>query len=92
MPVRDIILVILIVGLLPLCFFRTWIGLLVWTWMAFMNPHRLTWDFAYSLPFSEWVAMATLGGLVFSSDRRPYSTVNASSRGSISWSRMFWSC
>src|SRR5205814_1479993 len=56
----------------PLCFFRTWIGLLVWTWMAFMNPHRLTWDFAYSLPFSEWVAMATLGGLVFSSDRKPF--------------------
>ena len=72
MPVRDIILVILIVGTLPLCFFRTWIGLLVWTWMAFMNPHRLTWDFAYSLPFSEWVAMATLGGLVFSSDRKPF--------------------
>ncbi|PYM29538.1 MAG: putative O-glycosylation ligase, exosortase A system-associated [Candidatus Rokuibacteriota bacterium] len=71
MPARDIILVTLIAGLLPLCFFRTWIGLLVWTWMAFMNPHRLTWDFAYSLPFSEWVAMATLGGLVFSSDRKP---------------------
>jgi len=72
MPVRDIVLVVVIAGLLPLCFFRTWTGLLVWTWLAFMNPHRLTWGFASSLPFSEWVAMATLGGLVFSGDRKPF--------------------
>jgi len=71
MPIRDIVLFALIVGSLPLCFFRTWIGLLVWAWLAFMNPHRLVWGFAASLPFSQWVAMATVGGLVFSSDRKP---------------------
>ena len=72
MPVRDIVLVVVIAGLLPVCFFRTWIGVLVWVWLAFMNPHRLTWGFANTLPFSEWVAMATLAGLVFSGDRKRF--------------------
>src|SRR5439155_16598474 len=72
MPVRDIDLVVVIAGLLPVCFFRTCIGVLVWVWLAFMNPHRLTWGFANTLPFSEWVAMATLAGLVFSGDRKRF--------------------
>jgi probable O-glycosylation ligase (exosortase A-associated) len=72
MPIRDVVLVALIVGLLPLCFFRTWIGLLLWAWLAFMNPHQLTWGFANTLPLSQWVGTATLGGLVFSGDRKPF--------------------
>jgi probable O-glycosylation ligase (exosortase A-associated) len=71
MPVRDIALVIVVVSLLPVCFLRTWVGVLVWCWLAFMNPHRLVWDFAYYLPFSQWVAIATLAGLVFARDRQP---------------------
>lgn len=30
-----------------------------------MNPHRLTWGFAYNFPFSQLVALALLSGLVF---------------------------
>jgi probable O-glycosylation ligase (exosortase A-associated) len=36
-----------------------------------MNPHRLTWGYAYNLPFAMIVAIATLTGLLFTRDRRP---------------------
>ena len=72
MPVRDIVLLVVIIGSLPVCFVRPWIGLLVWSWLAFMNPHLHTWAFAASSPFSQWVGLATLGGAVFSRDRQPF--------------------
>lgn len=68
---RDILLTLIIVGLLPFCFTRPWIGALVWAWLGYMNPHKLTWGFAYSLPFAQIVAVATLAGLLFTKDRRP---------------------
>jgi probable O-glycosylation ligase (exosortase A-associated) len=66
MPVRDIALTALIFGLLPFILFRPYLGVLVWTWIGFMNPHRLTWSFAYEMPFAMIVALATLMGLLTS--------------------------
>jgi probable O-glycosylation ligase (exosortase A-associated) len=68
---RDYVLTLLIVGLLPVCVWRPWIGVLVWYWFGLMNPHRHTWDFAYSLPFAAWIGGATLIGVVFAKDRKP---------------------
>jgi probable O-glycosylation ligase (exosortase A-associated) len=38
-----------------------------------MNPHRLTWTFAFSMPFAQMVAIATVAGMFLSRDieRRP---------------------
>lgn len=72
MPIRDIILTITVAGLLPACFLRPWIGLLVWTWLGVMNPHRLCWGFAYDLPFAQVVAIATLAGMLFGRDGKPF--------------------
>jgi probable O-glycosylation ligase (exosortase A-associated) len=71
MPIRDIVLTVVVLGLLPACFLRPWIGLLVWTWLGLMNPHLLTWGFATAIPFSAMVAAATLGGVLFTTDRKP---------------------
>jgi probable O-glycosylation ligase (exosortase A-associated) len=71
MPIRDIAILLTVLGSLPFCLFRPWIGVLVWCWLAFMNPHRLTWGFAYAFPFSLLVAVVTLVGFVFTSDRKP---------------------
>jgi probable O-glycosylation ligase (exosortase A-associated) len=68
---RDYVLTLLIVALLPVCVWRPWIGVLVWYWFGLMNPHRLTWDFAYSMPFAAWIGGATLVGAVFAKDRKP---------------------
>ena len=27
-------------------------GVLVWSWIGYMNPHRLTWGFAYDFPLA----------------------------------------
>ena len=66
---RDLLVVLpVIVGCL-LAFRQPWIGVLVWTWLSIMNPHRLTYGFAYSAPLAAMAAGTTLAGLVFSSDR-----------------------
>jgi probable O-glycosylation ligase (exosortase A-associated) len=66
MPLRDIVLTALIFGMLPFILFRPYFGILVWTWIGFMNPHRLTWSFAYDMPFAMIVALVTLVGLLMS--------------------------
>jgi probable O-glycosylation ligase (exosortase A-associated) len=64
-------LTLFILGMLPVCFSRPWIGVLMWCWLSYMNPHRLTWSYAYSMPFAMIVAVTTLSGFLASSDRKP---------------------
>src|SRR5262245_61928450 len=72
MSLRDITLTLIIFGLLPYCLTRPWIGVLTWNWIGLMNPHRLTWGFAFNFPFAQLLALSTLAGLVFfSRDRKP---------------------
>lgn len=49
---------------------RPWIGVLLWTWLSLMNPHRYTWGFAYDFPVAAIAAGCTLIGLLFTKDRR----------------------
>jgi probable O-glycosylation ligase (exosortase A-associated) len=71
MSLRDLFVTLVIFGALPFCLARPWIGILTWSWIGYMNPHRLTWGYAYNLPFAMIVAIATLTGLLFTRDRRP---------------------
>jgi probable O-glycosylation ligase (exosortase A-associated) len=50
--------------------YSPFVGLLFWMWLGFMNPHRLTWGFAFDLPFVQLAAIATLLGLVFSKEQK----------------------
>jgi probable O-glycosylation ligase (exosortase A-associated) len=68
---RDIALAGIFAILLPLCFKRPWIGILVWTWVGMMNPHRYSWGWFYDFPVAQLVALATLGGMLVTKDRRP---------------------
>lgn len=72
MSARDVLVTLAVLCALPFCLFRTWVGLLTWSWLAYMNPHRLTWGFAHDLPFSQMVAAATLVGVLFANDRKPF--------------------
>ena len=72
MPVRDLLITITILSALPICLFRPWVGVLMWSWLAYMNPHRLTWGFAADLPFSQLVAAVTLIGFLFTGSRKPF--------------------
>lgn len=72
---RDLILLLIMAGLLPFILVRPTTGVLVWSWLGYMNPHRLTWGFAYDFPFVMVAAIATLVAMPFSSQpkRMPWS-------------------
>src|SRR5678815_4061445 len=68
---RDYVLTAFVFAMVPFCVARPWIGILMWYWLGMMNPHRLTWGFAYTMPFALMIAAATLVGAIFARDRRP---------------------
>ena len=63
---RDIALVGVFVVLVFMMLRHTWIGALVWTWFSLMNPHRMSYGFAYSLPFAQITAIATFMSILWS--------------------------
>lgn len=67
---RDIFVTAVIFGSLPFILWRPYIGVLMWTWIGFMNPHRLTWDFAYDMPFAYIVAIVTLFSMLISRESK----------------------
>jgi len=66
---RDLIVFGVVFGLLPFCFLRPWVGVLVFCWLSYMNPHRFTWGPAYDFPFAQIVAMATLAGFMLTREK-----------------------
>ncbi len=68
---RDIALITLILASLPVAFARPWIGVLIWTWVGIMNPHKLTWGIAFDMPIAMLVGIPTLAGVLFSTERKP---------------------
>ncbi len=67
---RDLIVTGVIFGLLPFVFRRPWLGILLWSWLGYMNPHRLAWGFAYDFPFSMVVGVVTLAAFLFSQEKK----------------------
>ncbi len=53
---------------IPVMVARPFIGILIWSWFNYMNPHRLTYGIAYSFDFVMIAAIATLIGVVFSKE------------------------
>jgi len=62
---RDIAMFLIVGGLIPYILMRPQVGIYAWSWLGYMNPHRLTWSFAYSFPFAQTVAIVTLLSLLF---------------------------
>jgi putative inorganic carbon (hco3(-)) transporter len=67
---RDLILFTIIFGLLPLALVRAPIGILLWNWIGFMNPHRLCYGAARNFEFASLVGGISLISFVFSKDRK----------------------
>lgn len=67
---RDILVTAIVFGVLPFIFRRPWIGVLLWCWLGYMNPHRQTWGFAYDMPFAQICAIVTVIAFVFSKDKK----------------------
>ena len=63
---RSLLVALLVFGSLPLIIVKPHIGVLVWSWIGYMNPHRLTWGFTYDFPFAMVVGLVTIGAWLFS--------------------------
>jgi putative inorganic carbon (hco3(-)) transporter len=66
---RDIVLVSIVLIAALAALRRPWIGVMLWTWLSIMNPHRYTYGFAYSAPLAAIAACATLVGLLLTTQR-----------------------
>lgn len=68
---RDLALSALVAAVLVMVFKHPVLGAYLWAWLGLMNPHKMTYGFARSLPFSQMAAAATLLALVFTKKRQP---------------------
>ena len=71
---RDIVITLIIFGLLPFILRKPSYGIYTWSWISYMNPHRLAYGFAYNFPFAYIVALVTLVSALFSREpkRMPF--------------------
>lgn len=67
---RDLLIAAVIFGSLPFILRRPYVGILVWSWVSYMNPHRLAWGFAYDFPFAQVVGITTIVGIFFSRESK----------------------
>lgn len=67
---RDLLIFAVIFGSLPVILYRPFVGVMVWTWLSLMSPHRLTWSYAYDFPFAKVVGGVTILAMLLSSQRK----------------------
>ena len=67
---RDVLITLIVLGSIPFIFKRPCIGILMWVWISVMNPHRLSWGFAFDFPFAAIIAAVTLLALLTTKDPR----------------------
>jgi len=70
--VRDAIFIALTGLLLLIAMARPFVGVLVWSWISFMNPHRLTWGASSHAPWAALAFAATLVGCVLAREPRGF--------------------
>lgn len=66
---RDLLITLLVIAALPMVLMQPWVGILVWSWLGYMNPHKLAYGFAQTLPLAQAVAIATIVGMIFSKEK-----------------------
>lgn len=67
---RDIVLVLAMLGYLPLCLWNAGAGLVCWAWFSMMSPHRQVYGFAQGQPLNSVIVVATMLGWLLSRERK----------------------
>ena len=66
---RDILVIGIVLAGCIAALRRPWIGIMLWTWLSIMNPHRYTYGIAYSAPLAA-MSVASVGlGLLMTKER-----------------------
>lgn len=66
---RDLLLASILLGTLPFVLRHVFIGVLLWTWVSVMNPHKLAWGFMFDAPVAAVIAAVVIIGLLTTRDR-----------------------
>jgi putative inorganic carbon (HCO3(-)) transporter len=66
---RDYVVLAIILASVPVAFINPYFGVLMWTWVAYFNPHRFTWGIAYSFPVALALAVPTIVGTLLTKKR-----------------------
>jgi putative inorganic carbon (HCO3(-)) transporter len=67
---RDVIITLMVFATIPYILRYPWYGVLTWSWLSYMNPHRLAWGFAYDMPFAQIVAITLFIAMLMSPDKK----------------------
>jgi probable O-glycosylation ligase (exosortase A-associated) len=62
--VRDLIVALAILSLIPVSYRRPFIGLLTFSWLAYMRVQDLAWGFAQSMRWSYYVSIVMVAGFI----------------------------
>ncbi|MEN9560565.1 MAG: hypothetical protein RLZZ502_1776, partial [Pseudomonadota bacterium] len=57
---RSLLVLLIVMGGLPLIFKLPYIGVYLYLWISMMNPHRMTYGFAFDFPFALVLAVTTI--------------------------------
>lgn len=69
---RDILLFAIIFGSIPFIFKRPALGVLMFTWLSLMNPHRLSYGAAFDFPFAAVIAIVTLAATIITKQPKSF--------------------
>ncbi len=69
---RDIVILVGILALIPMILKRPYIGVLAWTWIALLNPHREAFGFSTSLRPNLVIVLVTIIAFVISSEKKTW--------------------
>jgi probable O-glycosylation ligase (exosortase A-associated) len=69
---RDLALASVFVALLALAVARPFVGVLVWSWISFMNPHRESWGFVQTIPWAMTTFLVTVFGCIVAGEPRRF--------------------
>jgi putative inorganic carbon (HCO3(-)) transporter len=67
---RDIVITLIVMIGCLYTLKKPYIGILLWSWLSYMNPHRMSYGFAYSQPFAQLTAIVLLGSTLLSRQRQ----------------------
>ncbi len=66
---RDLLVLAIVLAGCIAALKRPWIGVMLWTWLSIMNPHRYTWGIAFDAPLAAAAFGATVLGLLMTQER-----------------------
>jgi putative inorganic carbon (HCO3(-)) transporter len=66
---RDILIMAIVLAASIGALRQPWIGIMLWTWLSIMNPHRYSYGFTYAAPLAAIAFAATVVGLLATKER-----------------------